>query len=194
MGAAKKELTSALRTLVFTIRVPGKLVVLVPLVILGVDFVLSKIPWHLRLVGLIPVLAGSILYLWCAYLLTFKGHGTPGPGDPPRVFVAKGPYLLSRNPMWLGVLFVLGGEAIVLKSIVLLIYAVFLGMRFNFGAITTEEPMLRERFGASYEDYCQSVPRWIRPGPVLSPATNLLLGFILPRGWRRHPDAKRTLI
>jgi protein-S-isoprenylcysteine O-methyltransferase Ste14 len=183
----------ALRTLKFTIRVPGKLVILVPLVILGVDFVLSEIPWHLRLVGLIPVVAGTIVYLWCAYLFAFKGHGTPGPGDPPTVFVAKGPYRLSRNPMWLGVLFVLGGEAIVLKSVALLIYAVLLGMRFNVGAITIEEPMLRERFGVSYEKYCQRVPRWIRPGKVLSPVANLLLGLILPPGWHKRPDAKRNL-
>lgn len=192
-GATKKELPAALRTLKFTMLVPGKLVVLVPLVILGVDFALAKIPWHFRLVGLIPVVAGTILYLWCGYLFVFTGHGTPGPGDPPRVLVAKGPYILSRNPMWLGVLLVLGGEAIVLKSIALLIYALLLGMRFNVCAITTEEPMLRERYGASYEEYCQRAPRWIRPVPILSRVANLFLGLLLPHGSHYPPDAKRTL-
>jgi protein-S-isoprenylcysteine O-methyltransferase Ste14 len=31
----------------------------------------------------------------------------------------------------------------------------------HWSVVRVEEPELRERFGATYEDYCRRVPRWI---------------------------------
>ena len=41
---------------------------------------------------------------WCIGTFVTKGQGTPAPFDPPREFVASGPYRYVRNPMYIGAL------------------------------------------------------------------------------------------
>jgi protein-S-isoprenylcysteine O-methyltransferase Ste14 len=52
------------------------------------------------------------LYVWCAGAFTFIGKGTPAPIDAPRILVTQGAYRWMRNPMYVGVLLVVFGEAI----------------------------------------------------------------------------------
>ncbi len=106
-------------------------------------------------------LLGGVTVLWCFWDFTFKGHGTPNPIDPPKELVATGLYRYVRNPIYVGVLSILTGHFLWFQSIWMLVYAVvaFLGMHL-FVALY-EEPMLKEKFGVAYEDYCRAVPRWI---------------------------------
>jgi protein-S-isoprenylcysteine O-methyltransferase Ste14 len=50
----------------------------------------------------------------------------------------------------------------------LAIYALVVGFLFHLFVVVIEEPSLRGKFGASYEEYCRVVPRWLprlkRPG------------------------------
>jgi len=101
------------------------------------------------------------LLLFGASLRRFdrEGSGTLAPRDPPRRLVVRGPYAYVRNPMISGVVFVLLGEALLLLSrphlewalIVLLINAVYIPL--------VEEPLLLNRFGDEYREYCRHVPR-----------------------------------
>jgi protein-S-isoprenylcysteine O-methyltransferase Ste14 len=133
--------------------------------------------WIARGAGLTPAPAGSIggllvqatglavlavgLALFVASLRRFatEGRGTLAPWDPPRELVVRGPYRYVRNPMISGVLLVLLGEALVLRSRPHFLWAC------TFFAINAvyipllEEPDLEHRFGESYREYCRHVPR-----------------------------------
>ena len=157
--------TTAIKTLVFTLLVPGSVTVLVPYLMLSSGYELYA--WQigpLRFLGIIPLILGAGFYLRCAWDFTFTGGGTPAPFDPPRRFVANGLYRIVRNPMYVGVTLILTGEAIVFESATLLAYAAILGLGFHLFVIYYEEPILKKKFGETYEEYFRVVPRWIPKG------------------------------
>src|SRR6266702_5264405 len=116
-----------LKTLMFTVLVPGTVAGVVPWLLLSwsaeaVSFTPSG--W---MVGLFPLLLGVGLYFWCAGAFTFLGKGTPAPIDAPKFLVREGPYQWVRNPMSLAVLSTLLGGRSIIKSQKLLGYALVLG-------------------------------------------------------------------
>ena len=122
-------------------------------------------PAFLRLVGLSIFAAGLIGYLVCSAWLIFFGRGPHVEFDPPKVFVATGPYRWVRNPVVLTLLVTVAGEALYLASWGVFVL-VLLGIGFAHWQVTKfEEPRLRNRFGESYEDFCRRVPRWIPRPP-----------------------------
>ncbi len=106
-------------------------------------------------------LLGGVTILWCFWDFTFKGRGTPNPIDPPKELVATGLYRYVRNPIYVGVLSILIGHFLWFQSIWMLAYAVVAFLGLHLFIILYEEPTLKEKFGVAYENYCQSVPRWI---------------------------------
>ncbi len=112
---------------------------------------------------------GGLLALACVGTFAVRGHGTPAPFDPPRQFVAAGPYRWVRNPMYIGALLLLAGYGLYLHSgAVLLFSGVWLGLAHLF-VVVYEEPALRRRFGAAYENYCATVRRWLPSRPAGRP-------------------------
>jgi len=158
----------ALKTLIFSILVPGTVAGIIPWLLLqrSGNLVL-RIP-SVWMIGLLPLLLGVGLYLWCAGAFTFIGKGTPAPIDAPRVLVVQGLYRWVRNPMYIAVLSVVIGEAILFRSILLAEYALVLWGVFHMFVVFVEEPLLRSQFGASYETYFRTVPRWL-PRPPRPP-------------------------
>jgi protein-S-isoprenylcysteine O-methyltransferase Ste14 len=115
----------------------------------------------------IPVMiAGAALCLLCIATFVLRGRGTPAPFDPPRQFVAVGPYRYVRNPMYLGGALLLAGFALYLRSGAALIFCLPWLLLAHIFVLLYEEPTLRNKFGATYEDYCQTVPRWIPRKPA----------------------------
>ena len=102
-----------------------------------------------------------IFYIWTVWDFAATGKGTPAPVDTPKVLVSKGLYRIIRNPMYIAVLLVLLGEAIFFVSLALFIYTVLVWALFHLVVIYYEEPRLRKEFGAAYQKYCKTVPRWI---------------------------------
>ena len=155
----------ALKTLIFSILVPGTVAGVVPWLLLqgsgGAVLLLPSI-W---MVGFLPLLLGVGLYLWCAAAFTFIGKGTPAPIDAPKVLVIQGPYHWVRNPMYIAVLSVVIGEAILFRSFLLVGYALLVGLVVHMFVVFVEEPSLRRQFGGSYETYLSTVPRWLPRSP-----------------------------
>lgn len=106
-------------------------------------------------------LLGGLMALRCFWDFTFKGHGTPAPNDPPKKLVATGLYGYVRNPIYVGVLVIIAGHFLWFKTIWMLAYMVVIFLVFHLFVTLYEEPTLRKKFGASYEKYYKSVPRWI---------------------------------
>jgi protein-S-isoprenylcysteine O-methyltransferase Ste14 len=149
------------KTLIFTIIVPGAIIALIPY------WLLSRNPpsfAHIgpfQLIGLIPLAIGVAIYFKCAWDFASTGKGTPAPIDPPKHLVARGLYRFIRNPMYVGVLLTLLGEAWLFSSWTLVIYAAIVISWQHLFVVFYEEPALKRKFGQSYADYLARTPRWI---------------------------------
>ncbi|MFY9560173.1 MAG: isoprenylcysteine carboxylmethyltransferase family protein [Terriglobales bacterium] len=113
--------------------------------------------------GIALLAAGGILALACITTFFIRGEGTPAPFDPPRKFVAAGPYKLVRNPMYLGGFILLLGFGLYEQSPAIVLFALPWLLLAHLFVILYEEPHLRATFGAPYDAYCRSVRRWL-PG------------------------------
>jgi protein-S-isoprenylcysteine O-methyltransferase Ste14 len=155
-----------LRSLIFTVLVPGTVTVAVPYVLQHSDLAFRLgVPGTLRPVGVLPVALGVAVYLWCTWNFGVAGKGTPAPYDPPRVLVTRGLYQWARNPIYVGIVLILLGEGLIFDAGVLFLYGALLFLLFHVRVVLYEEPHLKAKFGASYGDYCKAVPRWLpRPG------------------------------
>ncbi len=116
-----------------------------------------------RWLAAIPSVLGFAVALRCVWDFGWTGRGTPAPIVPPRRLVVVGFYRYVRNPMyvgfaagWIGLWIVFGHPDPVLIAAVA---AVALGV--HLFVVFYEEPTLRRKFGADYENYCRNVRRWL---------------------------------
>jgi protein-S-isoprenylcysteine O-methyltransferase Ste14 len=113
----------------------------------------------IQLGGLVLLAVGLLLFVESLRRFARDGRGTLAPWDPPRALVVRGPYRFVRNPMISGVVFVLFGEALALRSMPHAGWAAaFLVANLVYIPLL-EEPVLEDRFGAPYREYCRNVPR-----------------------------------
>ena len=146
-----------LKNLAFTIVAPGTAAFLIPWLMVGGR---RTELGFMTMVSILLFVAGSAIYLWCVWDFATFGRGTPAPIDAPKKLVTRGLYRYSRNPMYIGVLSVILGEALWLESGLLLLYMAFVFTAFNTFIRVYEEPTLRRSYGEEYERYCESTPRW----------------------------------
>ena len=111
--------------------------------------------------GLLVIALG--LYIMARTILSFLyiGKGTLAPWDPPRKLVIVGMYAHVRNPMILGVITVVVGEALEIASLPIFLFAAFAFVLNTVYFIFSEEPGLEKRFGEEYRQYKRNVPRWL---------------------------------
>ncbi len=119
------------------------------------------LPAWLKWPGIILMTAGGLLAIICILEFIFRGKGTPAPFDPPREFVASGPYAYVRNPMYIGGLVLLTGFGFYLLSFSVLLLVILLFLVVNMFVIFYEEPTLERLFSKSYSDYKRKVHRWM---------------------------------
>jgi protein-S-isoprenylcysteine O-methyltransferase Ste14 len=112
-----------------------------------------------QVIGLMLLFVGLLLFVASLRRFVVEGRGTLAPWDPPRRLVVQGPYRHVRNPMISGVVMLLFGESLLLRSPAHLLWAVtFFGVNAVYIPLL-EEPLLERRFGAAYREYCRHVPR-----------------------------------
>ena len=114
-----------------------------------------------RALGIALMAAGGTLACACVATFVTRGEGTPAPFDPPRKFVAAGPYQFVRNPMYIGGFIALFGFGLYEQSPAILLFTLPWLVGAHFFVILYEEPNLRATFGTPYEAYCRSVRRWL---------------------------------
>lgn len=110
--------------------------------------------------GWIPVIFGITINLWTDKLFK-KYKTTVKPYSKPSYFIIKGPFCISRNPMYLGMLLILAGTAILLKSVFLLLPSLIFVIIIERIYIRKEELFLTEQFGEDFLKYKQKVRRWL---------------------------------
>ena len=156
-GEAARRRQAALGTVVFTLTVPGTLVVLVPWLLSGWRLAAGSLA---RVLGVLLILAA--LPMFAAFLVRFvrEGIGTPAPIAPPERLVVGGPFQRVRNPGYVAVVGLVLGQALLFGSLEVAVYGLLVALGFHLFVVLYEEPTLRRRFGAEYEAYCRRVPRW----------------------------------
>jgi protein-S-isoprenylcysteine O-methyltransferase Ste14 len=119
-----------------------------------------------RVIGVLLIASGIPVLLESFGRFAIQGVGTPAPVFPTRHLVVGGFYRYVRNPMYLAVVGLILGQALLLGDIRIVAYAAFIWLVMHLFVRTYEEPTLRKSFGAEYEIFCAHVPRWI---PRLTP-------------------------
>jgi protein-S-isoprenylcysteine O-methyltransferase Ste14 len=153
-----------LSTLVFTVFVPGTVAGYVPWILRrGTSFTTGPAFWlGLALAGL-----GVTVYLHTAFWgFALHGGGTPAPIAPTQTLVVVGLHRYVRNPMYIGVLLAILGQAILFLSLHIALYAAIFCVIVHCFVLFYEEPTLRKQFGADYAACAARVPRWL---PRLTP-------------------------
>jgi protein-S-isoprenylcysteine O-methyltransferase Ste14 len=136
---------------------PGMVAYVVPLLLAPQGF--DPVGWQRS--GLVLMVLGTVLLLWCVRDFYVSGKGTLAPWSPPRSLVRVGLYRRSRNPMYVAVLTVLVGWTMAYGSRALLIYAIAIAVAFHLRIAFYEEPWLARTFGDEWVQYRRQGRRWI---------------------------------
>ncbi len=100
------------------------------------------------------------LFAWAIVTITRAGSNVPT-SQPTTTIVDSGPYRLTRNPIYLGMVLGLIGLAIVLNSLWLLLTLVPFALVIRYGVVAREEAYLEHKFGDVYRRYRARVRRWL---------------------------------
>jgi protein-S-isoprenylcysteine O-methyltransferase Ste14 len=146
----------------FTIAVPGTVSGLVPWLITG---------WHRAAdpfglpgawpLGILLVALGLPVLLVAIFTFATAGLGTPLPAAPTTHLVISGPHRFVRNPMYIAVVAIIAGQALMLERPELLWYAAFVALATGTFVHLYEEPTLHRQFGEEYDRYRKAVHAWV---------------------------------
>lgn len=149
-----------LSTLLFTVLVPATVAGWVPRMLRGNAPLTSS--WGLRILSFALIAVGTAIYLHTAFWgFALRGRGTPAPIAPPQRLVLEGLHRYIRNPMYVGVLLIVVGQATLFQSMTLVRYAAAFWLAAHLFVLLYEEPALERKFGEEYREYRQRVPRWL---------------------------------
>jgi len=125
-----------------------------------------------RAVGVILIIAGTLGLVDSFARFALQGLGTPAPIAPTQKLVVTGLYRYVRNPMYIAVVAVILGQALLFGAWGLIFYGALFWLACHTFVAVCEEPTLERTFGAEYEAFRANVPRWTpritpwRPGQV----------------------------
>lgn len=109
----------------------------------------------------LALVVGGVLLDAMSLGLFLRERTSPLPFRPASVFVAVGPYRLTRNPMYLGMTMLVAGLGLLVERLGVTLAAFAAAGVIARCVIPREERYLERRFGASYLDYKRRVRRWI---------------------------------
>lgn len=158
-----KKLLNTLDTLLYLLVAPFGILYVYPHFLLSVEQRLGiELPKSVMLeyMGVLLLYLGGVLALSCSLVMRFSVKGSINPFTKPVDLVRTGPYALVRHPMMWAGKFVLIGYVLIYSSPVLLLWLIAWSRLAVIYIERYEEPYLLKVFGQSYQDYCQSTPRW----------------------------------
>jgi len=148
----------------------------------GPALVLVLMPWyithfripagesHASIVAAIALIAAGLTPLFESIgRFVVAGRGTLVPAVPTEHLVVSGLYRFVRNPMYIGVIIALSGQALLFRSGHMLFYLGIVWLIMHAFVCLYEEPMLARTFEEEYQRFRNHVPRWI---PRLKPWTD----------------------
>ena len=131
---------------------------------LGLDWVvpLPFLPADLPAgwLGALVFILALVLFAWAIVTVTKAGSNVPT-NRPTTTIVENGPYLFTRNPIYLGMFLGLIGLAIAFDTLWLLLTLVPFALVIRYGMVAREEAYLERKFGDVYRGYRSRVRRWL---------------------------------
>jgi protein-S-isoprenylcysteine O-methyltransferase Ste14 len=157
-----RRLFALLGTALFLVLAPGCVAGLVPWWISRWQF-RAPFPRYapLRVIGALLIAGGTFVVLDSFARFALQGLGTPAPAFPTRHLVVRGFYRYVRNPMYVAVVAVILGQALLFGDVRVFEYGLFAWLAAHLFVLAYEEPTLRKTFGREYESFRANVPRWI---------------------------------
>jgi protein-S-isoprenylcysteine O-methyltransferase Ste14 len=143
---------------------PGISGVLIPYWISG--WKLPRPLTGIQCLGIAMIVLGAAPLLESIVRFVRVGRGTLAPMVPTEELVVSGLYRFVRNPMYVGVVTAVLGQALLFRSNGVGIYAAILWGGFTAFIMMYEEPTLEKRYGSRYREFCKHVGRWM---PRLKP-------------------------
>ncbi|MFJ6537693.1 methyltransferase family protein [Paenarthrobacter sp. NPDC091711] len=159
MAQASSPARAWIGTVLFLFLAPGIVAGLVPGLISGWRWFDWGSAWIVMLFAWSAIAAG-VAFLLHAFALFALHRGTPAPVAPTETLVVTGAYRFVRNPMYLAVLSIILGQALLFGSWGLVIYAVIVLAAVVAFVKGYEEPTLTETYGEQYLNYQRNVPGW----------------------------------
>jgi protein-S-isoprenylcysteine O-methyltransferase Ste14 len=161
-GTAVQRTIAVLGSAVFFVVAPCTLAGLVPWSITGWQLQPPFLGLELtRGLGAIMILAGVPGLVDAFARFALQGLGTPAPIAPPRNLVVTGLYRYVRNPIYVALVAIILGQAMLMGDWRLVVYGALLWVFFHVWVVAVEEPTLEQTFGSEYEAFRAAVPRWI---------------------------------
>ena len=148
-------------TVAFLVLAPGVVAGLIPGLITA-----WRMPWSGGWASPVPIAAlivvlGGLLLLLDGFVRFARADGTPAPPMPTAHLVVVGPYRYVRNPMYLAVLAIILGQALLFRSGTALLYAGVVLLAVVVFVLCYEQPTLERDFGEEYREYRRNVRGWI---------------------------------
>ncbi len=113
-----------------------------------------------HMLGPLLVVFGVLLAAWAATTFHLEGTNVQ-PHKPTQAVVTSGPFRYSRNPIYVGLVMVVLGAAMIANTVWMLILLVPAVLVLDRGVIAREEAYLAKKFGDPYTEYCRSVRCWL---------------------------------
>jgi protein-S-isoprenylcysteine O-methyltransferase Ste14 len=118
-------------------------------------------PPHHELVGMAIFFAGWVVPVWAFVLFRREGTEVDPTSEANRALVVRGPYRFTRNPMYLGLIVVALGMAILVGCWPMLVVPFAVFATANYVHIPFEEAKMARQFGGAYDAYRGRVRRWL---------------------------------
>jgi protein-S-isoprenylcysteine O-methyltransferase Ste14 len=113
-----------------------------------------------RIVGIVVVAVGVSIML--SALALFRRLGTQvAPWEPTTKLAVDGPYRFTRNPMYLGMAFILAGLGLIGNTVWPILAMVPAIIIIRTQVIAREERYLERKFGDEYRAFKTRVRRWL---------------------------------
>jgi protein-S-isoprenylcysteine O-methyltransferase Ste14 len=166
MATLSRTARSWIGTIVFLIVTPGTVAGLIPALITGWRMPSAWGPPIAAAIGAGALIIAGILVLLDSFARFAIAMGTPAPVAPTEHLVVVGPYRFVRNPMYLAVVAIILGQALLFGSWAVVVYAVIVMIAVAAFVYSYEQPTLERTFGDEYREYKKHVRAWV---PRLTP-------------------------
>jgi len=153
--------TAAAGSTAFFLVAPGTVAGVIPWLITRWEIPGSTPGWRVaQVLGVLLIVVGLIPVVH-AFAQFAKAGGTPMPLAPTQRLVVNGFNRYVRNPMYVGLLIVILGQALLFGSLWLVLYAICTWIITASFVRWYEEPTLDRTYGNEYETYRRNVPAWL---------------------------------